>query len=44
MLLCACDFAQNVKLLQRYPSVDVNIILAAADKLPTCSTVLGAPL
>eukprot|EP00879_Flechtneria_rotunda_P005730 GHRR01006031.1.p1 GENE.GHRR01006031.1~~GHRR01006031.1.p1 ORF type:complete len:476 (+),score=176.35 GHRR01006031.1:122-1549(+) len=42
--LLAGDFAVIVKTLQRYPSVDVDVILRAAARLPPCSTVLGGPL
>ncbi|WIA33086.1 hypothetical protein OEZ86_006240 [Tetradesmus obliquus] len=34
------DFAVIVKTLQRYPSVDVDVILRAAARLPPCSSVL----
>jgi hypothetical protein len=37
----AGDFAVIVKTLQRYPSVDVDVILRAAARLPPCSSVLG---
>jgi hypothetical protein len=40
----AGDFAANVKLLQRYPSVDVSEVLAAAERLPPCKDVLGIPI
>lgn len=36
----AGDFAVIVKTLQRYPSVDVDVILRAAARLPPCSSVL----
>ncbi|KAF6264666.1 rab-GTPase-TBC domain-containing protein [Scenedesmus sp. NREL 46B-D3] len=35
------DFAVIVKTLQRYPSVDVDVILRAAARLPPCSSVLA---
>eukprot|EP00775_Hariotina_reticulata_P013965 gene13965-14079_t len=42
--LLAGDFAVIVKTLQRYPSVDVDLILRSAARLPPCSQVLGVPL
>ncbi len=42
--LLSGDFATNVKTLQRFPSVDVNVILRSAAQLPPCSVLLGAPL
>jgi hypothetical protein len=41
--LLAGDFAANVKLLQRYPSVDVSEILRAAAALPPCSDIVPPP-
>lgn len=35
------DFTVCLKTLQRYPPVDINIILRLAASLPTCSSVLG---
>jgi hypothetical protein len=37
----AGDFAVIVKTLQRYPSVDVDVILRAAARLPPCSSILA---
>ncbi len=36
--LMAGDFATCVKLLQRYPASDVNVLLEMAATLPTCCT------
>lgn len=35
------EFAANVKLLQRYPSCDVNVLLRAAASMPPCCEMLG---
>jgi hypothetical protein len=37
----AGDFAVIVKTLQRYPSIDVDVILRSAARLPPCSSVLA---
>jgi TBC1 domain family member 13 len=42
--LVAGDFSMNVKLLQRFPSVDINVILGQAAALAPCASVLGQPL
>jgi hypothetical protein len=39
--LLAGDFARNVKLLQRYPSCDVDVLLRAAAAMPPCSELLA---
>lgn len=39
--LLAGDFAANVKLLQRYPSCDVDVLLRAAARLPPAGQSLG---
>jgi hypothetical protein len=46
LFVCALagDFAVIVKTLQRYPSVDVDLILRSASRLPACSQVLGVPV
>jgi hypothetical protein len=41
--LLAGDFAANVKLLQRYPSVDVSEVLRAAAALPPCDDIAPPP-
>jgi hypothetical protein len=40
--LLAGDFAANVKLLQRYPSVDVASVLADAEAIPDVDAMLAA--
>jgi len=39
--LLAGDFAANVKLLQRYPSVDVSVVLREAAQLPDTDDLVG---
>ncbi|KXZ44252.1 hypothetical protein GPECTOR_70g483 [Gonium pectorale] len=41
-LLRAGDFTVILKTLQRFPPVDVNVLLARAADMPPCSLVLGA--
>ncbi|GIL51493.1 hypothetical protein Vafri_7469 [Volvox africanus] len=36
------DFTVILKTLQRYPAVDVNVLLLRAAEMPPCSVVLGA--
>ncbi|KIY98052.1 hypothetical protein MNEG_9907 [Monoraphidium neglectum] len=41
--ILAGDFAANVKLLQRYPAVDVAEVLAAAASMPCCDDIVPPP-
>ncbi|MEW5317161.1 MAG: hypothetical protein WDW38_008487 [Sanguina aurantia] len=43
-VLIAGDFTTILKTLQRYPPVDVNVLLQMAAAMPSCRSVLGAPV
>ncbi len=36
------DFTVILKTLQRYPPVDINVLLQRAAEMPPCRTILGA--
>lgn len=42
--LMAGDFTVIMKTLQRYPPVDVTVLLRLAASMPPCNEVLGAPV
>ncbi len=41
--LMAGDFASNLRTLQHFPPVDVNVLLRRAAAMPPCYAVVGPP-